>query len=406
MTDPTPISADESARRLARHNVFVLAGCQALSMSGAVLTIAVSALAGQALAEDKSLATLPFALQFVMTMVSTIPASLLMGKIGRRAGFTVGQIIGILGGLIAAFGLFENSFVIFAVGSAVIGIHNAFWSYLRFAAADIADDDFRSKAISYVMAGGLVAAFAGPEIAKATRSLFEPVVFAGSYLALAGLCVLNIGLLRLVNIPRPPAAGMGGRRMRQIVSSPVFLVAVAAAMIGYAAMNLIMSATPLAMHAAHFGFSDSAFVIQWHVLGMFAPSFVTGHLIRRYAAPRVIVGGTLGMMAAVGVNLSGDTLWHYWAGLVLLGVGWNFMYIGGTALLTECYRPEERARVQAVNDFLVFVGVSASSLTSGVVQHALGWAAVNLGVVLPILAVFAVVVRLLLLDRSAAGKGS
>ena len=406
MTDPIPISADDSARRLARHNVFVLSGCQALSMSGAVLTIAVSALAGQALAEDKSLATVPFALQFVMTMISTIPASLLMGKIGRRAGFTIGQIIGIIGALIAAFGLFENSFPIFCVGSAVIGIHNAFWSYLRFAAADVADADFRPTAISYVMAGGLVAAFAGPEIAKATRSLFEPVVFAGSYLALAGLCVLNIGLLRLVNIPRPPAAGLGGRRLGLIVRNPVFLVAVAAAMIGYAAMNMVMTATPLAMHAAHFGFSDSAFVIQWHVLGMFAPSFVTGHLIRRYAAPRVIVAGTLGMMAAVGVNLSGVTLWHYWAGLVLLGVGWNFMYIGGTALLIECYRPEERARVQAVNDFLVFVGVSISSFTSGAVQHALGWTAVNLGVVLPILAVFAAVVWLVLLDRSAAGKGS
>ena len=157
MTDPIPISADDSARRLARHNVFVLSGCQALSMSGAVLTIAVSALAGQALAEDKSLATVPFALQFVMTMISTIPASLLMGKIGRRAGFTIGQIVGIIGALIAAFGLFENSFPIFCVCSAVIGIHNAFWSYLRFAAADVADADFLPTAISYVMAGGLVA---------------------------------------------------------------------------------------------------------------------------------------------------------------------------------------------------------------------------------------------------------
>ena len=406
MTDPIFQPADDPARRLARRNVFVLSGCQALSMSGAVLTITVSALAGQALAENKALATVPFALQFVMTMVATIPASLLMGRVGRRAGFTVGQTIGILGGLIAAFGIFENSFLIFAIGSGIIGIHNAFWSYLRFAAADVADDDYRPKAISYVMAGGLVAAFAGPELAKATRSLFEPVVFAGSYLALVGLCVLNIALLRLVDIPRPPPIGLGGRPLRLILRSSVFLIAVAAAMIGYAGMNLVMTATPLAMHAAHFGFSDSAFVIQWHVLGMFAPSFVTGHLIRRHGAPRIIIAGTLVMVAAVGVNLAGVTLWHYWTGLVLLGVGWNFMYIGGTALLTECYRLDERARVQAVNDFLVFTGVSVSSFTSGAIQHALGWAAVNLGMVTPILAVFAATVWFLFLRRRAAKKVS
>ncbi len=406
MTDPAPISADESARRLARRNVFVLSGCQALSMSGAVLTFAVSALAGQALAENKALATVPIGLQFAMTMIATIPASLLMGKIGRRAGFTIGQCIGILGGLIAAFGILENSFAIFAVGSGIVGIHNGFWSYLRFAAADAADDDFRPKAISYVMAGGLVAAFAGPELAKATRSLFEPAVFAGSYLALASLCVANIVLLRLVDIPRPPAAGMGGRPLGLIARNPVFIVAVSAAMIGYAAMNLVMTATPLAMHAAHFGFSDSAFVIQWHVVGMFAPSFFTGHLIRRYTAPRIIVAGTAIIMAAVMVNLSGQALVQYWAGLMLLGLGWNFMYIGGTALLTETYRPEERARVQAVNDFMVFVGVSISSFSSGALQHTLGWMAVNLGVVAPILAVFAAAVWLLLLRRSAAGKAA
>jgi len=404
MNGLNPAVAADAARRLARRNVFVLAGCQALSMSGAVMIIAVSALAGQALADNKAMATVPFALQFLMTMISAIPASLLMGRIGRRAGFTVGQIVGIAGALIAAFGIFRNDFWIFAAGSAVIGIHNAFWSYLRFAAADTADEDFRAKAISYVMAGGLVAAFAGPELAKATRGLFEPVVFAGSYLALAALCVLNIGLLRFVDIPRPPAAGAGGRRMGLIVRSPVFMVAVAAAMLGYASMNLVMTATPLAMHAAHFGFSDSAFVIQWHVLGMFAPSFVTGTLIRRFSAPAVIMAGTVAMMASVAVNLSGGTLAHYWGGLVLLGVGWNFMYIGGTALLTECYEPLERARVQAVNDFLVFLGVTVSSFGSGALQHALGWTAVNLGVVVPILAVFAATVWLLLLRRPAGPK--
>jgi len=381
----------------ARGNVLALAVCQALSMSGAVLTISVSALAGEALAVNKALATVPFALQFAMAMISTVPASLLMGRIGRRAGFTIGQSIGILGALTAAFGIFQGSFVIFAVGSATLGIHNAFWQYLRFAAAEAAEESFRPQAISYVLAGGLVAAVLGPEIAKATRDLFAPVLFAGCFLAIVPLCLTNIAVLRFVRIPRVPASVSIGRGLGRIVREPVFLVAVLSAMIGYGAMNLVMTATPLAMHAAHFAFSDSAFIIQWHVLGMFAPSFVTGHLIRRFGAPAIVIAGALVMTLSVGANLSGETLWSYWFGLVLLGIGWNFMFIGGTTLLTEVHRPEERARVQALNDFLVMSMVTFSSFASGAIHHALGWTAVNLGIVVPVLVAFAAAVWLVLL---------
>jgi len=395
-----PSSGAEGQTR-ARGNVIALAVCQALSMSGVVLVVSVSALTGEVLAENKALATVPFALQFAAAMIATVPASLLMGRIGRRAGFTVGQTIGVVGALVAAFGIFENSFTIFAIGSVILGIHNAFWQYLRFAAAEAAPERFRPQAISYVLAGGLVAAVLGPEIAKATRDIFEPVLFAGSYLAIVPLCLANIAVLRFVRIPRPPASVHVGRRLGLIVREPAFIVAGLSAMIGYGAMNLVMTATPLAMHAAHFEFRDSAFVIQWHVLGMFAPSFVTGHLIRRFGAPSIVIAGALAMTFSVGANLSGETLWHYWFGLVLLGIGWNFMFIGGTTLLTEVHRPEERARVQALNDFLVMSMVTVSSFGSGALHHALGWTAVNLGIVVPVLIAFAAAVWLALVRRRA-----
>jgi MFS family permease len=396
--------ASDETRALARRNALVLAVCQALAQGGAVLVVVVSALAGHALSENKALATLPYALQFAMTMVSTVPASLLMGRIGRRAGFTVGQTIGILGAGLAGFAIYTNNFALFAAGSAILGVHNAFWQYFRFAAADMADEDFRPKAISYVMAGGLVAAFLGPEIAKLFRESIASAPFAGSYAALAGMCVVNILLLRLVRIPKPGTALSAGRPLGAIVRNPVFFVAAAAAMLGYASMNLLMTATPLAMHAAHFDFSDTAFVIQWHVVGMYGPSFVTGHLIRRYGSPRVILAGTLLMIAAVTVNLADQTLMHYWSGLLLIGMGWNFMFVGGTAFLTECHRPEERARVQALNDFLVFGTVAAASLTSGALQHAHGWAIVNLFVLMPILVVFAATSALLIHKHRLAQK--
>jgi MFS family permease len=382
----------------------VLAIGQALAQGGAVLVIVVSALAGHALAENKALATVPFALQFVMTMISTVPASLLMGRIGRRAGFTVGQTIGICGASLAAYALYSGSFALFAVGSAILGAHNAFWQYFRFAAADTADEDFRPKAISYVMAGGLVAAFLGPEVAKFGRDAIPGAAFAGSYVLLAGMCVVNIGLLRLVRIPKPATALSAGRPLGTIVRNPTFLVAAASAMIGYAAMNLVMTATPLAMHAGHFDFADTALVIQWHVVGMYAPSFATGHLIRRYSAPRVVLAGTLAMIVAAAINLSGQSLAHYWFGLVAIGIGWNFMFVGGTALLTESHRPEERARVQALNDFLVFGTVAAASFSSGALQHAHGWSVVNTGVIVPILIVFAATTWLLIHRRRLAEK--
>lgn len=388
-----------------RRNVFILSSGQALALSGATLVMAVSALAGTVLAPKPWMATLPLALQFVATMFATIPASLLMGRIGRRPGFMVGQGIGMIGALLAGYALLQGWFWGFAAGSILMGVHNAFWQYFRFAAADVAEESFRPRAISYVMAGGLVAAILGPELAKATRTLLDPVPFAGSYMAVAALCLISVVLLSFLRIPPPPSKAQGpvasGRPLAEIARQPRFIVAVLAAMIGYGVMNLVMVATPLAMAACSFEFSDAAFVIQWHVVGMFLPSFFTGNLIKRFGVLRIILAGALLNAAAMATNLSGQDLHHFWGGLVLLGVGWNFMFIGGTTLLTETYRPEERSKAQACNDFLVFTTVAASSFLSGAVQDAAGWDAINAAMSIPVLLAFAAVVWLMVRERAA-----
>lgn len=385
-------------------NVFVLAACQALSMSGAVLVFAVVALAGKILAPAPELATLPLGLQFVAVMASTFPASLAMGRFGRRIGFTLGQFIGLGGALISAWAVFAGNFWVFVLGSVFIGAHNAFFQFLRFAAADTASPAFRAKAISYVMAGGVVAGFLGPELAKRTADLFSPILFAGPYLALAGLCVLNILALQFIRIPRPAllARGESGRPLAAIARQPVFVVAVLSAMVGYGVMNLVMVATPLAMVGCGFTFADSAEVIRWHVLGMFVPSFFTGHLIRRFGVLKIIAAGTALLLGCVAINVSGLEFGHFLVGLMLLGIGWNFTFVGGTTLLTEAHRPEERAKTQALNDLLVFGTTAITSFASGAMQTALGWQAVNLLSVLPVTAVLIAVLWLGGVQRRAA----
>ncbi len=377
----------------ARRNVLVLAAAQALAMTGVGLIMTVSALAGQMLADDKSLATLPLALTFAATMASTIPASLFMGRVGRRVGFTLGQLTGAGGAAIAAYAIYAGDFWLFCWASLPVGIHNAFWQYYRFAAADTAGPAYRSRAISYVMAGGVVAAVAGPQLAKWTSDLFVPYTFMGGYAAIIGLSFAAVALLQALHIPKPSASGISraGRPVLTIARQPVFVVAVLSAMIGYGMMLLVMTATPLAMTFCGFAFTDTATVIQWHALAMFAPSFVTGHLIQRFGVLRVIVAGCLLNAAAMATNLSGIAFENFWVGLVLLGLGWNFMFVGGTTLVTEAYHPEERAKVQAFNDFLVFGTVTVASFSSGALHDALGWQAVNLGMALPTFVAFAAV---------------
>jgi predicted MFS family arabinose efflux permease len=376
-------------------NVAVLAACQALSMSGSVMVFAVVALAGKTIAPAAELATLPLGVTFVSLMLSTVPASLVMGRLGRRAGFTLGQAIGVLGAGASAWALLSGSFWGFAAAAVPIGVHNAFFQYLRFAAADTATPEFRPRAISYVMAGGVVAGFVGPELARRTAEAL-PTLYAGAYAALAGLCLLNIIALQLVRIPRPHrAAGHADARpVAEIARQPVFIVAALSAMVGYGVMNLVMVATPLAMAGCGFSFGDSTEVIRAHVLGMFVPAFFTGSLIRRWGVLRVIATGAVLLLACLAINLAGTGFANFWGALVALGVGWNFMFVGGTTLLLEAHRPEDKARTQAMNDLLVFTTTACTSFASGAVQNALGWQAVNALCAVPVVMALAAVLWL------------
>ena len=388
----------------ARRNVLVLAFCQAAAMTSISMMATVSALAGQQLAADKSMATWPIGLQQLTVMLTTFPASLLMRRIGRRAGFTIGSSVGITGGALQCYAVFHFDFVLFCIGNALVGVANGFALFYRFAAADMADAAFKSKAISLVMAGGVGAAIAGPELAKWSHDWFLPAQFAGSFLAIALLQALGGLLVQFVRIPKPSVEERrdSGRPLSAIVRQPVFIVAVLGGMVGYGVMSLVMTATPLAMVDCSFSFPLTAFVIQWHVLGMFVPSFFTGHLIVRHGVLKVMLTGTVLLAFCVAINLSGIALWNFWSALVLLGLGWNFLYIGASTLLTEAYLPAERAKTQAVNDFLVFSVVTVASFSSGALHHHYGWGAVNLGVVLPVMVAASAILWLLLRRRTQA----
>ncbi len=367
--------------RRGKRNVFLLAACQALMMSCNSLLISISALVGAALATEKWLATVPLGLQFLATMLCTLPASLLMRSIGRRAGFILGTLAGLAGAVVSTYAVLIHSFPWLCAGAFLFGVFNAFAQYYRFAAADTATPEFRSRAISLVLAGGVIAAFAGPNLASATREL-AAVPFAGSYASLLVLFAASALLLVGLHIPRAGAAEYGASRPIAVIArQPSFLAAVTGATVAYVSMNLLMTATPLAMNHAGHSFGDTALVIEWHVLGMFAPAFITGHLINRFGVTNIMFAGVVLLGACVGVNLLGGSVAHFWLALLLLGMGWNFLFVGATTLLTETYGLAEKAKVQGVNDLLIFGMVALSATTSGMLHHALGWQAMNLGVV-------------------------
>lgn len=367
-------------------NVYLLALSQALFMTAVSLVLTVTALVGLALADDKSLATLPLALQFLALTASTLPAALFMRRYGRRAGFLVGATFGAAGAAISTYAIVEADFWMFAAAGMLFGAANSFAQYYRFAAAENTPAALRGRAISYVLAGGVAAAVAGPNLARFTKDMIDAEPFAGSY---AALILLQLGIAALVGFvhapaPKADATHVPARAFGAIARQPVFWVAVLAGMIGYASMSLLMTATPLAMHAHGHEFSDTAWVIEWHILGMFAPAFFTGDLIRRFGALNIILAGGAFTLSGIGINLTGTTMVHFWVALALVGVGWNFMYIGATTLLTEAYTPAEAAKAQGVNELFVWGAVSAASLSSGALQHWWGWGTVNLAVI-PIL---------------------
>ena len=363
-----------------KHNIPILALCQALFMSGTSLMVATTALVGFALADDKIYASLPFTFQLVATMFTSIPAAMLMAKIGRKSTFLLGTIIAMLGAAICAFAVIQHNFLLFIIGSVLIGMFSGFANYYRFTAADSVDTEHKSRAISFVLAGGVLAAIIGPNLANYTRDIISNATFAGSYASIIILYVLSFILLNFLDLPHKKSSESSqdsGRPLSVIARQPRFIIAVVSGMLGYATMALVMTATPLAMQHHNHAYADTAFVIQWHVLGMFAPSFFTGNLIKRFGLLPIMTVGALFGLACIFINLNGTSTSHFWFALLLLGISWNFLFIGATMLLTETYNENEKFKTQALNDFLVFSVVSAASLSAGILHHKFGWQFVN-----------------------------
>jgi MFS family permease len=358
---------------------------------------------GLALSRDPSLATLPIAVQFGATLVTTMPASLLMKHVGRRLGFLLGTLFAIAGSATAAYGIWVGSFALFCTGLALNGIFNGFGTYFRFAAADAAGAEYRSRAVSYVLAGGVVAALLGPNLARFTVDTVPSAPFTGTYIGLVAVYCIALLALLFVDIPKPTAQerAAGGRPLLAIARQPAFAMAVAAGMIGFGVMNLVMTSTPLAMHEHAYPFSDAAFIIQWHVLAMFLPSFFTGRLIARYGVLPIMQIGALLCAFCAGVNLLSLDLWVIWLALVALGLGWNFLFIGATTLLTETYRPEERAKTQGLNDFLILGTTTITAFSSAPLHHYVGWSLLNAST-LPLLVFTVAAIAWLKLRQRAA----
>ena len=361
--------------------ILLLSLCFALTGTTSSLTVSASPLVGFQIADNQALATLPLSFHLIGTMLAGIPASFLMKNVGRRYGFMIGTGIGAFGAASAAGAIIYSNFYLFCLSIFCLGILSGFGQLYRFAAADVATNEFKTKAVSLVMVGGIIAGFIGPTVASKAKDLIPNAEFAGSYLFVIMFHVLIVLILLGTRLPRPDDTEQKGktRPLKEIFSQPKFLVAVLSAMAGYGVMAMVMTATPLAMtEGSGHQFSDAAFVIQWHVVGMFAPSFFTGSLIHRYGSVPIIFTGILLNVLCIAINLAGTDVFNYWSSLILLGMGWNFMFVAGTTMVIETYSPAEKAIVQGVNDFLVFGTAAVSSLLAGVVQTSLGWRAVNL----------------------------
>lgn len=373
--------------------VLLLAIAQALFQSASVLVVTIGGLAGGQIASRPELATMPIAAMFLGTALAMFPASAWMAKAGRRAGFVLGAVLGVLGGLIAALGVWLASLPVLAFGIFLVGAYQAFAQFYRFAASEVAEEAFRSRAISLVLGGGIAAALLGPALARFGVSLLQPH-YVGSFLLLSLVSLIAAGVLLGLRMPHTRmdhhASVAKGRSWGQIVSQPAYLVALFGACTGSGVMVLAMTATPIAMAHHHHELSAAATVIQFHVLGMFLPSFFTGTLIARFGALRIMFTGVLLLTGHVLMTWTGTDFNAFARALVLLGMGWNFLYVGGTSLLTTTYSPAEKSRAQAINDMTIFAVGLACSFGAGGLLQMLGWQRLN-GLLLPWLATTALV---------------
>ena len=376
---PSPAAAPAVPTQT-RRNIRLLVAAQALGGASPPIIISLGGIVGQTLSPDASLATLPVSLYNLGLALSTIPVALLMRRVGRRAAYVSGAFMAMLGGVVATMGIASSSFLLFCIGTALAGFYGACVQSYRFAAADIVAPLERPKAISRIMLGGLIAAVIGPQVVIWTRDLWVTAPFAGSFLGQTGLALLALPVLLLLRIPPASQAMVEGvaRPLGQIARSPQFIVAVLSGIVSYGLMAFIMTAAPMAMVGCGHTVGEAALGIQWHVLAMFAPSFFTGHLINRFGKIAVTAAGLMLIAGAGLMALAGQELLHFWGSLVLLGVGWNFGFVGATAMVTDTYTAPERAKVQALNDFLVFGTVAGASFGAGRLLSSGGWDQINM----------------------------
>lgn len=364
--------------RRARGNVLRLAAAQALAGGNSTVIFATGAIIGSSLAPDPAYATVPISIYVVGMAVATLPAGWIARKHGRRTAFFAGTGCGVLTGLIAALALLMGSFPLYCLSTFFGGLYAAVAQSFRFAAADGASPSFRPKAVSWVMAGGVFAGVIGPQLVTLTMDIWPPYLFVPSCLAQAAVALLSMAVLGGVDLPRPPPAHLAaGRSLATILRQPRFVVAACCGIVSYTLMNLVMTSAPLAMRLCGLSLISSNLALQWHVIGMYGPSFFTGSLIARFGAERVVAAGLLITASAAMVGLGGTSVAHFWVALILLGIGWNFGFIGASALVLETHRPEERNKVQAFNDFLVFGTMAVGSFSSGQVLVSQGWDGVN-----------------------------
>jgi MFS family permease len=370
----------------ARRNVWRLAAAQALTGANAAVIFATGSIVGATLSPNPALATLPLSVYVVGLALGTLPTGAIARRCGRRVAFIIGSGCGALCGVLACLAILYGSFALFCAATLLGGIYGAVSQSYRFAAADGASADFRPRAIALVMAGGVFAGVLGPQLVQWTMEIWPPFLFAFSFAVQAIVALIAMAVLASVDAPRPaPAEIAGGRPLSVIARQPRFVVAVVCGVVSYAIMNLLMTSVPLAMQMCGLTVSDSNHGIQWHIVAMYGASFVTGPLIARFGAlPVAALGLVLEVVAAL-IDLSGTTALHFWSGLIVLGIGWNFGFIGTSAMVLDTHRPEERTKVQSFNDFLVFGTMALGSFASGGLLTSFGWSAVNWVVFPPVL---------------------
>ena len=377
--------------RYLNKNIFLLAGMQIFSMTALNINIITTALAGFLIAPYGWMSTLPLSLQFIITMFTTVPASLLMSKLGRKPVFIIGSISIIIGGILMAVALILNLFLLFCFGSMFLGIGQSITQFYRYAATDTVPEKVRPKAMSLVLSAGLAAAFLGPTIYESTAYIYSEKLYAASFFAMSIIQLIAMPFIYFLEIPKPKKSPSSERKVIEILKSPSMIRAVVSAAGGYSIMSYLMTATPLQIvNICKFGISDNALIIQWHVVAMFAPSFFTGSLIQRFNAQKVLIAGIIAYIFVILIAVIAETPFHYLSTLFLLGIGWNFLYVGGSSLIVKLAKPSEQGKIQGIADLIIFGSVATASLSAGLMHYLIGWDKMVLWSI-PILIIIAIV---------------